>query len=337
VPGPESLPPRVRELAEAEIRDHPRQIAQVIDYLVVATDVPSDRTPAGHGGPVLLPEDVRIERLDLDLAKRLFDATSLRGENWNPKRQFYAVHAYVRHVWAQGDEGHPDSHWDDQRKIWPTVQLSRLIRDNNTSTEYAVRRIILRGGEEELIPFDGYETHVLYRLYPKVPGWLDDAEVAQLRALLTAYWDDQTLPLRVGRALRRVEVVATERYLEDALPLVVGGFESLVKIARNFAGAQFAQRVAALAAEVKVDISVDECREVYDDRSALVHGGGVDLTVPETLDDFADKFMRLQEALRRVVRRAIEDRAFAEIFAQDASIKARWPTVVTDKGRNTTI
>jgi hypothetical protein len=243
----------------------------------------------------------------------------------------------MRDVWQQGDEGHPGSHWDDQRKIWPTVQLSRLIRDNNTSTEFAVRRIVLRGGEEELVPFDGYESHVLYRLHPEVSGWLDDDEAAKLADLLKAYWTGPALPLRVGRALRRVEVVASERYLEDALPIVVGALESLVKIGRNFAGAQFAQRSAALAAELNVTISPTECREVYDDRSALVHGGGVDLSAPGTLDDFADKFIRLQEALRRVVRRAIEDRAFAIIFAQDTNIRTRWPTVVKDGSRTKTI
>ena len=87
-----------------------------------------------------------------------------------------------------------------------------------------------------MIPFDGYESHVLYRLYPTNSGWLDYGEAARLAELLTAYWEGPAMPLRIGRALRRVEVVATERYLEDALPLVVGGFEALTKIGRKFAG-----------------------------------------------------------------------------------------------------
>jgi hypothetical protein len=82
---------------------------------------------------------------------------------------------------------------------------------------------------------------------------------------------------------------------------------------------------------------VSECREVYDDRSALVHGGGVDLTDPQTFDDFADKFIRLQEALRRIVRQAITDPSFAGVFTQDASITARWPTVVKDGNGSRTI
>ena len=40
----------------------------------------------------------------------------------------------------------------------------------------------------------------------------------------------------------------------------------------------------------------------------------------------------LQETLRRVVRRAIEDPTFAAIFVDDARITNRWPTVATGRG-----
>jgi len=51
--------------------------------------------------------------------------------------------------------------------------------------------------------------------------------------LADSYWNGPSLPDRIGRALCRVESVTRERYLEDALPLVVGGLESLVKIGRE--------------------------------------------------------------------------------------------------------
>ena len=122
-----------------------------------------------------------------------------------------------------------------------------------------------------------------------------------------------------------------ERYLEYALPLVVGGFESLLKVGRDFLKAQFSQRVPALAAEVGVQLSVPECEEVYEDRSALVHGVGVDLTLPHERNEFGRRFNALQETLRRAVRRAIEDPNFASIFADDARITGTWPAVVTDR------
>ena len=40
--------PHIRELMEAEIRNHPRRMVRVIDYLMVATYDHGGRTPAGH-------------------------------------------------------------------------------------------------------------------------------------------------------------------------------------------------------------------------------------------------------------------------------------------------
>ena len=208
------------------------------------------------------------------------------------------------------------------------MQLSRLIRDNNTSTEHAVRRIIRGDANERLVPFEGFESHVVYRLYPNQPGWLDVDEAVELRTLLDAYWSRETLPARVRRALRQADAITSERYLEDAMPLVVSAFESLVKVGRPFVTAQFSQRVSAMAAEVEVALSVTECEEIYDDRSALVHGAGIDLSEPHDLDEFGRRFNALQETLRRLVRRAIEDADFAAIFEDDAHITDRWPAVV---------
>jgi hypothetical protein len=112
------------------------------------------------------------------------------------------------------------------------------------------------------------------------------------------------------------------------MPLVVGAFESLLKIGQQFLTAQFSQRVPALAAEVGTGLTTAECKEVYDDRSALVHGVGVDLSVPHELSEFGRRFNTLQETLRRVVRRAIEDREFAATFEDDARITERWPATV---------
>ena len=154
-------------------------------------------------------------------------------------------------------------------------KLSRLIRDNGTSTEHAAQLQINADGSERIVPFDGFESHVVYRLYPDRPGWLDTEEALQLRALVDAFWSVPELPRRVGRALRQTEEITGARYLQNAIPLVVGGFESLLKIGRQHLSAQFSQRVPAIAAEVGIDLTVAECEDVYDDRSSLVHGFGL--------------------------------------------------------------
>lgn len=314
------------------MQTHPQRLVRAIDYLVVTRDDNDGRTPAGHDGPVELPHGVRIERLDLALAERLFAATDLRGENWSYGRLYIPVHAYVREAWSEGEPTDPLNTWDYERRIWTTVQLSRLIRDNGTSTEHAAQLQIYADGSERIVPFDGFESHVVYRLYPDRPGWLDAGEATALHTLLDAYWGGPALPDRVARALRQADAIMGERYLDYATPLVVGGFESLLKIGRNFAKAQFSQRVPPLAADVGTQLSVTECKAVYDDRSALVHGAGIDLTQPHDRNEFGRRFNVLQETLRRVVRRAIEDPSFAAIFADNARITSRWSTVVTGRG-----
>jgi len=283
---------------------YPGRVVRAFDYLVVLWDEPDGRTPAGHAGPVELPHGVRIEGIDGDLANRLFDATSLCGEKWSPTRQFQAVHAYVREAWKEGEGTAPLDSWDYERRVWPVVQLSRLIRDNGTSTEHAAQLQIHADGSERIVPFDGFESHVVYRLYPDRPGWLDTDEAVQLRALVDAFWSGPELPCRVGRALRQAEEIAGARYLQNAIPLVVEGFESLLKIGRQYVKARFWQRVPAIAAEVGIDLSIADCEDVYDDRSALVHGFGLDLELPHEIDESGHRFNALQETRRRVVRRA---------------------------------
>ena len=52
------------------------------------------------------------------------------------------------------------------------------------------------------------------------------------------------------------------------------------------------------------------------------------MSEPHDLDEFGRRFNALQETLRRLVRRAIEDADFAAIFEDDAHITDRWPAVV---------
>ena len=61
------------------------------------------------------------------------------------------------------------------------------MRDNATSCEHAVRRLIRRDGEEQLIPMRRFDSHVAYCLHPDEHGWLDVNEAQQLRVLMDAY------------------------------------------------------------------------------------------------------------------------------------------------------
>jgi hypothetical protein len=218
--------------AFAHFSRSPKALVEIVDYLLVTADSLQGPPPAGRNGPVHLPAGIRVEGLDQGFTERLLEAAEPRGESWEATRTFGVAHAYVRTVWKEADGSDPDEtfQWDHERRLFPCVQLSRLVRDNAVGTEYAIRLLRRRDGSERLVPFAGYESHVAYRLHPEERGWLDIDEADELARLLGSYWDGEPLPDRVGRGLRRVDLVTRERYLEDALPVAVGAAEALLKI-----------------------------------------------------------------------------------------------------------
>jgi hypothetical protein len=128
------------------------------------------------------------------------------------------------------------------------------------------------------------------------------------------------------------------------LPILVSGFESLLKTEEHGSTHQFKTRVPALAGDLGFDgITADFCKRMYAARSEWVHGAHVRLfsTGPEAeeaakqgaqegpedaeqRDAMAD-IARVQDVLRRAVRRCIEDEDFRTIFADDERIRSRWP------------
>jgi hypothetical protein len=67
------------------------------------------------------------------------------------------------------------------------MHLSRPVKDNSDSMEYAARIYIHEDGERQVVPRHDCE---LGRAYSLRTGrdWLDADEAAQLRELLDAYW-----------------------------------------------------------------------------------------------------------------------------------------------------
>lgn len=306
-------------------------VTAVIDYLIVVTDSAEDddATPAGFDGPMPLPGGARVEQLEPVLGERLLDATELRGERWAPTRQYSVMHAYVRDVpQARWDQNL--YHWDDENVLWTTLALSRLIRSHATACDHAVRRIIDSDGTERLVPHDAGEQRVAFRVDDGSRNWLSTDEAEQLGALLAAY-EINMLPPRVQRAITLADIAARERFVEGALPLVVGGIEALLKVGRQHLSAQFEQRTPALAAEVGIDLTREECAGAYDDRSGLVHGGHTDLSAPATYTQFMATFDALHRALRGALRLAIEQPTFAAVFNAEDQIHIRWPTLITPR------
>jgi hypothetical protein len=266
---------------------------------------------------------VRIEALDDQLAGRLLAACDFRGERWEPARQYGVAYAFVREV-PPDDWQRQLYAWDEDQTLFTALALSRFIRPHATACDHAVRRLIDSAGSERLVPHDAGEARVAFRIDDGSRNWLDSSEAQKLNALLAAYRPD-ALPTRVRRAIWMCELMVRERYLEDALPLIVTGLEALLKVGRNRLAAQFAQRTAALAAELSIELDERGCTAAYDDRSGIVHGAHADLSEAAEFDRFVTTVGALQRVLRTALRTAIEDPTFAAVFADDKAVNERWP------------
>jgi hypothetical protein len=290
-----------------------------------------------------LGRGIAIEDLDRDTVELVMNACTPRGHYFVPVRQFGQRYSFVKEVpLNELDERHYA--WDTDGTLDDALTLSRLVRDNGYSTEYAARLLDYEDGQRCVVYVLHREDKAIWRLR-RDREWLDAAEGRELAALLAAYWEcREQLPPRVRRAMWRMAYAPRIRWADMVIPILVGGIEALLKIGRRDLTQQFKKRAPALAADVGIDgLSEDLAERLYDGRSDWVHGSHVQLFAgpstgaetpteeepegPQSSDErsaFAEVAL-LQDVLRGAVRRAIEDAEFRQVFAVDEAIAERWP------------
>ncbi len=292
---------------------------------------------------VELGNGITIEDLDHDTAELVMNACTPRGHYFVPVRQFGQRYSFVKEVSLDELEQRHFG-WDTDGTLDDALTLSRLVRDNGYSTEYAARLIDYEDGQRRVVYVPHREDKAIYRLR-RDREWLDAREGRELADLLAAYWECRDdLPPRVGRAMWRMAYAPRIRWADMLVPILVGGLEALLKIGKRNLTEQFRKRAPALAADLGTDgLTEDLAEQLYDGRSDWVHGSHVQLfsgpgTAAEPQDEdepegpqssdeqnaFAEVAL-LQDVLRAAVRRAIEDPAFRETFATDENIERRWP------------
>jgi hypothetical protein len=220
--------------------------------------------------------------------------------------------------------------------------LSRLVRDNGYSTQYAARITDYEDGEQRVMPRPLSESDFVYRLR-RDREWQDRDAGAVLRDLLAAFWTID-LPPRVRRAMWRTDWASWLRWADLMIPVLVSGLESLLKTERNPATRQFIVRVPMVAEAVGIaDVDRNLCDRMYDARSDWVHGSHVELFTrdeaapggPETDQerDVLAGVARLQDTLRAAVRTCIEDESCRAVFADDDAVRNRWRVSGLPRGR----
>lgn len=271
--------------AAVEIRlgpDTKAPATRVRDVIVCPTDpsgpvgdVIRDHPPIGSSAffrglvgadPQDLGRGVRIEHLPRDEATLVMNACSPRGHHFVPMRQFGQRYSFVLELDVQEWHENP-FRWDPDGLLWDALALSRLIRDNGCSTEYAARIVDYEDGQQTVVYALGAESKNIYRLR-KTRDWLDAVEGQELRDLLEAYWATEAAPERVRRAAWRAEWASWLRWADLAIPILVSGLESLLKTDHRRATRQFVHRATALAHELSIEgVTTELCEEMYDARS----------------------------------------------------------------------
>jgi len=104
-------------------------------------------------------------------------ACELRGERWEPARQYGVAQAFVPEV-DFTDPRHENLYaWDDDQAIYVALALSRLIRPHATACDYAVRRIIDTDGRQRLVPHDAEAARVEFRIEDSRAAYDDSSGV----------------------------------------------------------------------------------------------------------------------------------------------------------------
>jgi hypothetical protein len=332
-------------------------VTRIRDVVVIPTTLVEgdysreDEQPAGRPS-VELAQEMTLEALPAEESGLVMNACSQRGHYFLGVRQFGARYTFVREVDPAVYEGDRAYGWDDDNKLFYAIVLSRLVRDNGHSLEFAARIVDHEDGMQQVIPVHAPGSVATYRLR-RDRDWLTANEAVELRQLFADHWPlRDELPWKVIHALNLTEDAVHLRILQRALLLITTALDGLIHSDRKAVAKQFRERLPLLATEVGI-AGVDEqfATDLWDSRSEAAHGDQVSTfqvkprpeeraegdepeqpegepEPPEAEADVAAPIALAQDLVRAAGRKAIQDPAFREIFASDEAVAARWPVQI---------
>jgi len=271
-----------------------------------------------------LSQGVWIEKLDDELATSIMEVCepAWLGQS-RPSRLSSQLYTFVREL---EPANHPVFHWDEDHRLLGTIGLSRLIHPTRVGFVYAARVQIEEGRLTKAVPakMAGVSREAFISPAQK-RDWLTREEVIELARIAPKVTGK--LAPRIHKALWFHEYSARSYYLDVRWTLVCVGLEPLIHTDEHRSTEQFKLRVAALAQEVGVSLSVTEAHTGYTLRSEVVHSGFLLANSPSQApqSDQVSLYDKLEDVLRKSVLRSFHDPSFAAVFVNDAMIKNRWP------------
>ncbi len=269
--------------------------------------------------PVSLGRDVRLERLQADLAEQIMDACEPRGHNFEPRRQYGQLYSFVR----ENPPPEPPNKWDSDHRLQECVAMSRLVRPTSIGFEYSATLSYTPAGELASIipgPVGGFGAQSW--IVPTDHGdWLDEEDVAALREL----WSQanlSSLPDRLRRALWYHEYAARTSQVAIRWVLLTTGIEALINTGDDRPSRQFVVRFCALAhCFGGIEVSRSTASLIYGRRSNLAHGE--DFTILTEND--RPLYSLLETVLRVTVGASLNDQAVQQLFSSSDEVKRQWP------------
>ncbi len=244
----------------------------------------------------------------------VFDACEPTGFNFHATRVYGCRYAFCRRIDPPNSKIYA---WDNDGLMSRTLFLSRLIHPTTIASHYSARLIFEEGKLTTIVPgrIGGYGTYV-WIVAREWRDWLSQMEVEQLRKQQLSYIHQA--PERVRRARSHIDHAFHAFYLDQRTASLVSSFESLLKVERHQATAQFKLRVPILAQRVGLAITPDEAEILYDDRSAFVHGG--EPKYKDVSDDLMNRYNKFETVLRCSLLRASTDTEFCNLFETGAGV-----------------
>lgn len=269
-----------------------------------------------------LAPNIWIERLDAVVARHIAEACSPRNFNLPIQGQLPHTYAFVRKSRCPGlfeDTGGLD-------ELWSVLNLSRIIRPTTMGNRFAARVSIVNGVVKQVMSYQP-KGAMLDVFSPKVSeqDWLGIPEAERLRSLMPWIITRELLPRRVHNAYWHHEYAMRTYYVDHRWSFVCTALEALVHSNRNGSTAQFVHRVGLLGGGQGITFTEAELVRAYELRSGLVHGSQFLSEQARLTDEELDLYHRLEDTLRAVLLRALEDRSFAANFTDEAAIDAFMP------------
>jgi hypothetical protein len=246
----------------------------------------------------------------------VFDACGPAGLNFRPARQYGMRYAFCRRVRPDRSNYYK---WDSDISLAIALFLSRLIRTTTIATSLAARLYFSNDELKSIVPgpTQGLAAHAWVIAKDDWRDWLSVPELEQLRNLLPLY---QThAPDRVRRARKHIDHAFHAYYLDQRFASLVTSFESLLKTSKDNVTAQFKSRTSRLAEILGYQLSAEDLKAMYSDRSDFVHGSPASFS--ELSEELRERYNRFEQVIRLALLRASTEPAFAQHFTSPEAVE----------------